>query len=82
MDKVIIAQESVAKFVNDICPGAYTSVTKATNNSPNWQLDLLTYPQVDFNALDSRDMKPIGVYGSISAIVDFLRRAECIDEET
>src|SRR5258706_15518898 len=27
-------------------------------------------------------MKPIGVYGSTEAIVEFLRKAECIDEET
>ena len=32
VDKVIIAQESVARFVNDICPGAYTSMTKVSTN--------------------------------------------------
>ena len=26
-------------------------------------------------------MKPIGVYGSISAIVDFLLKAKCVDDE-
>jgi len=28
VDKIIISQESVAKLVNDIHPGAYTSMTK------------------------------------------------------
>jgi len=36
VDKVIIAQESVAKFVNDICPGAYTSMTKVSTNGSKW----------------------------------------------
>ena len=36
MDKVIIAQDSVARFVNDICPGAYTSMTKVSTNRSKW----------------------------------------------
>ena len=28
VDKIIISQESMEKLVNDICPGAYTSMTK------------------------------------------------------
>jgi hypothetical protein len=28
VDKIIIAQGSVAELVNDMCPGAYTSMTK------------------------------------------------------
>ena len=28
VDKIIISQESVERLVNDICPGAYTSMTK------------------------------------------------------
>ena len=32
VDKVIIAQESVARFVNDICPGAYTSMRKVSTS--------------------------------------------------
>ena len=31
VDKIIISQESVAKLVNDIRPGAYTSMTKVRN---------------------------------------------------
>jgi hypothetical protein len=31
--------------------------------------------------LDTCDFKPIGVYGSISAIVDFLLKAGCVDDE-
>ena len=38
VDKVIIAQESVARFMNDICPSAYTSMTKvSTIDSKRWQ---------------------------------------------
>jgi len=36
VDKVIIAHESVAKFVNDICPGAYTSMTQVSTNGSKW----------------------------------------------
>jgi len=36
VDKVIIAQESVARFVNDICPNAYTSMTKVSINGSKW----------------------------------------------
>ena len=48
MDKVIIAQDSVARFVNDICPGAYTSMTKVSINRSksgrrtHWSLDRST----------------------------------------
>ena len=28
----------MATFVNDICPGAYTSMTKVSSNGPKWQL--------------------------------------------
>ena len=28
VDKVIIARESLERFVNTICPGAYASITK------------------------------------------------------
>ena len=36
VDKVIIAQESVAKFMNDICPSAYTSMTKVITIDSKW----------------------------------------------
>ena len=28
MDKVVIAQDSLREFINDLCPGAYVSLTK------------------------------------------------------
>ncbi|KAI0723139.1 hypothetical protein C8Q76DRAFT_691676 [Earliella scabrosa] len=37
--------------------------------------------KVDFSALDDVDVRPIGVYGSKSAIVDFLRRKEALDPQ-
>ena len=36
VDKVTIAQESVARFMNDICPSAYTSMTKVSTNGSKW----------------------------------------------
>lgn len=27
MDKIVISQESLGRFVNDVCPGAYESMT-------------------------------------------------------
>jgi hypothetical protein len=38
--------------------------------------------QVDFRALDTHTIKPQGVYGSMSRIVDFLHHLGCIDDET
>ena len=43
---------------------------------------IIRYSQIDFNALDKFILKPIGVYGSIAAIIDFLSNAQCIDEDT
>ena len=38
VDKIIIAQESVARFMNDIGPSAYASMTKvSTIDSKRWQ---------------------------------------------
>jgi hypothetical protein len=65
VDKIIISQESIVKFANNIHPGSCKSET-----------------QVDFRALDGHKIKPVGVYGSIPTIVDFLMRFGCIDEET
>ncbi|KAF9064891.1 hypothetical protein BDP27DRAFT_1467712 [Rhodocollybia butyracea] len=64
VDKIIIAQESLERFINDVVPGAYTSLTK-----------------VDFKALDSAGVKPFGVYGSKTQIVEFLFSAGSINTE-
>ncbi|EJF62764.1 hypothetical protein DICSQDRAFT_57253 [Dichomitus squalens LYAD-421 SS1] len=37
--------------------------------------------KVDFSALDQIQVKPVGLYGSKSAIVDFLRHKGIVDEE-
>ncbi|RPD81278.1 hypothetical protein L226DRAFT_549908 [Lentinus tigrinus ALCF2SS1-7] len=63
VDKIIIEQDSLGRFINDIHPHAYTSITK-----------------VDFAALDQVDIKPIGIYGSKSAIVDYLKDKDLVDE--
>ncbi|KAJ7246483.1 hypothetical protein C8J57DRAFT_1360578 [Mycena rebaudengoi] len=65
VDKIIIAQDSLRKFIDVLSPGAYTSLTK-----------------VDFNALDKRSIKPLGLYGSKSEIVSFLSCQKVISDET
>ncbi|KIM22920.1 hypothetical protein M408DRAFT_26541 [Serendipita vermifera MAFF 305830] len=65
VDKVIISQESIQKFVNTIRPGSYKSEI-----------------QVDFKGLDQHTIKPRGIYGSASAIVDFLDSIGCMIDET
>ncbi|EIN14302.1 hypothetical protein PUNSTDRAFT_41556 [Punctularia strigosozonata HHB-11173 SS5] len=65
VDKIIIAQDSLGCFINDISSGAYTSLTK-----------------VKFSALDQVHLQPIGVYGSKSEIVKFLRFKNVIDDST
>ena len=37
--------------------------------------------KVDFNALDLVQVRPVGIYGSKSAIVDFLRNKAIISSE-
>ncbi|KAH8114613.1 hypothetical protein DFH11DRAFT_1764484 [Phellopilus nigrolimitatus] len=65
VDKIIIAQESTGRFINDLKPGAYKDLTK-----------------VDFKAMDEIHVKPLGVYGSKSEIVRFLRKLNVIDDRT
>ena len=65
MDKIIIEQDALGHFINDLRPNAYTSITK-----------------VDFAALDQVDVKPIGIYGSKTAIVEYLKDKEAVDEQT
>ncbi|KAF8967726.1 hypothetical protein BDZ97DRAFT_507114 [Flammula alnicola] len=64
VDKIIIAQDSLSKFINDLSPNAYASLTK-----------------VDFKALDSVTVRPVGVYGPKDAIVPFLSHIGIVDEE-
>ena len=42
----------------------------------------LNYRQVNFRALDTHTIKPKGVYGSMSRIVEFLYKLRCVDDET
>lgn len=63
MDKIIIAQDSLKRFINAICPGAHANVTK-----------------VDFKALNSFMIKPLGVYGSKVEIVRLLRSFDAVNE--
>ncbi|PVF95046.1 hypothetical protein CPB86DRAFT_739378 [Serendipita vermifera] len=65
VEKMIVAQESVALLANRIEPGSCPSLTK-----------------VNFQALDKHRIRPQGVYGSITAMADFFKRLEVIDEET
>lgn len=65
VDKVIISQEPLGRLINDLQPGAYSSMTK-----------------VDFAALDSLNMRPVGIYGSKSEIVRFLEVKGAVDELT
>ena len=65
VDKIVIAQAELSRFLNELYPGAYTSLTK-----------------VDYNALDSVPVRPVGVYGSKSEIVRFLGALNVIDAET
>jgi hypothetical protein len=64
VDKILISQESLGRLVNDLRPGAYTSMTK-----------------VDFAALDSVHLKPLGVYGSQSELVRFLQSINAVSDE-
>ena len=62
MEKVIIDQESLKRFVNEVSPGAYVSLTR-----------------IDFRALDSASIKPVGVYGSRGRIVDLFLEVGSIE---
>jgi hypothetical protein len=65
VDKIVISQTSLGQFINDLYPGAYSSLV-----------------DVDFKALDSIPVKPLGLYGSQSQIVEFLTSIHAIDNET
>ena len=64
VDKVIISQDSFGRFVNDICPGAYQSMT-----------------HVNFKALDDLSVRPLGIYGSKSEIVRYLKDLDLISHD-
>ncbi|KAF7309973.1 VWFA domain-containing protein [Mycena indigotica] len=64
VSKIIIAQESLKELINELSPGAYSSMIK-----------------VNFKALDKILIKPLGIYGSQSEIVDFMITVGAIDEE-
>jgi hypothetical protein len=64
VDKIIISQNSLGRFVNDVSWGAYQSMTN-----------------VNFGALDQLLIKPIGLYGSKSEIVRYLRDLDVVNDE-
>ncbi|KAG8901724.1 hypothetical protein FRC00_005051 [Tulasnella sp. 408] len=65
VDKIIISQASLGRFINTILPGAYTSVTK------------IDFNRLDRDA----QLPLIGIYGSKSEIVRFLQAAGSIDDD-
>ena len=64
VDKIIIDQEDLGRFINSVHPGAYQSVIK-----------------INFSVLDHVEVKPLGVYGSKSEIVKFLKSLAIVDDE-
>ncbi|KAG8926003.1 hypothetical protein FRC01_009457, partial [Tulasnella sp. 417] len=65
VDKIIISQESLGRFINSVLPGAYTNVTK------------IDFGRLDREA----SLHLIGIYGSKSEIVRFLHSQGSIDDE-
>jgi hypothetical protein len=80
VDKFIINQNSIGRLVETIAPGAYKSITRV--RLQDWSFlrccvsvySQLLPPslQIDFSALDKFPLKPVGIYGSETALVDFL----------
>ncbi|KAG9047676.1 hypothetical protein FS837_001752 [Tulasnella sp. UAMH 9824] len=65
VDKIIISQDSLGRFINTVLPGAYTNVTK------------IDFTRLDREA----SLRLIGIYGSKSEIVRFLHSQGAIDDE-
>ncbi|KAG8962040.1 hypothetical protein FRC05_005627 [Tulasnella sp. 425] len=65
VDKIIISQESLGRFINSVLPGAYTNVTK------------IDFARLDREA----SLRLVSVYGSKSEIVRLLRSLGSIDDE-
>ena len=63
VDKVVVAQGGLKRFIGDISPGIYFSPTR-----------------IDFKALDSFSIRPIGVYGDRIGIINFLSSPKILDE--
>ena len=86
VDKIVIDQPSIEALANKLSPGSYTSMTKV--NTPSiahrkYQLTVLIITaQIDFQALAQQIIKPVGIYGSVSAIVKFFEDIGCIDAQT
>ena len=60
----LISQESVGRFMNELVPGSFTSLT-----------------EVSFAALDRILVNPVGIYGSRSEIIRFLRDVKAINDQ-
>lgn len=78
----MIAQNSVAQFVNHVHSGAYQSLTQVRNTQTGTRHSLIETEKIDFGALDKHTLKPLGIYGSAPAIVEFLEYLGCINRQT
>lgn len=87
VDKIIISQDSVSQLVEQLYPGAYSSLTKVW---PHLDMLLPCYCvvhgrislQIDFTSLDQISLQPIGVYGSLPSLVDFMAELGAVDSPT
>lgn len=74
-------------LANKLSPGSYTSMTKvpplhiASRMKLTKRIIIFIIVKIDFQALGRHIIKPLGIYGSASAIVKFLSDIGCVDEE-
>jgi len=82
----VIDKPSIEALANKLSPGSYASMTKVHSSSiahRAWQLTVpIISSQIDFQALEREIIKPLGIYGSVSAIVKLFEDIGCIDGET
>jgi len=85
---VVIDKLSVEVLANKLSPGSYVSMTKVRPLSVLQRMKLtrlimiFIMVKIDFQALGRHIIRPLGIYGSASAIVKFLGDIGCVDDET
>ena len=71
VDKVVIAQDSLLRFINAIPKAAGEEDTR----------EYVSITKVDFRTLDRFSIKPLGIYGCKEEIVRLLQSLGAVDEK-
>ncbi|CAE6443309.1 unnamed protein product [Rhizoctonia solani] len=79
VEKIVIDQHSLRRLLNTVQPGSYESVSKINFRALDEVANSVLFYYAHSMLVAQLSIKPVGVYGTRSEIIKFLRQAHYLD---